>query len=148
MAGGTELSLACDLVIASETAKFGLAEARVGVIPGAGASVRLSRWVGRAVAKEMLMLGNPISAHEAYRVGLVNRLVPSGDLEKATMAFAQELVERSAVAVGAAKRSVNIGAEMDLDRGIEFALMESALCFGTDGQRSGMSTFLEKGTQG
>lgn len=144
LAGGTELILACDFVVASEGAWFGLTEAHVGVIPGAGAGVRLPRWVGRAAAKEILMLGNPIRSDEAYRLGLVSRLVPDGELDSATMKLAVELTQRSAAALAAAKRAVNIGAEMDLDRGIEYVLLESAMLFGASDQREGMAAFLEK----
>ena len=144
IAGGTELTLCCDLVIASEDAQFGLVEARVGVIPGAGASVRITRWVGRAIAKEILMLGDPWPAAEAFRVGLVNRLVPRNELESATTEFAATLAQRSPLALAAAKRAVNIGGEMDLDRGIEYVLQEFALLFAAGDQKEGMRAFLEK----
>lgn len=144
IAGGTELTLCCDLVVASDDATFGLAEARVGVIPGAGASVRITRWVGRAIAKEVLMLGDAWSADEAHRVGLVNRVVPRSDLESATADLASRLASRSPLALTAAKRAVNIGGEMDLDRGIEYALQEFALLFAGTDQQEGMRAFLER----
>lgn len=144
IAGGTELLLACDLVVAAETARLGLVEARVGVIPGAGACVRLPRWVGRAAAKELLMLGDPIGAAEAHRLGLVNRLVPDVELENATAELAVRLASRSPLALAAAKRSVNVGAELDLRAGMLFALDEFALLFSAADQKEGMSAFLEK----
>ena len=144
IAGGTELTLCCDLVVASDDAQFGLVEARVGVIPGAGASVRLTRWVGRAIAKEILMLGDPWPAADAFRVGLINRLVPRAELETATAELASALCQRSPLALKAAKRAVNIGGEMDLDRGIEYALQEFALLFAAGDQKEGMRAFLEK----
>lgn len=144
IAGGTELLLACDLVVASETARLGLVEARVGVMPGAGAAIRLPRWVGRAAAKEMLMLGNPIDAREAHRLGLVNRLVPDAELETATKALAAELASRSPLALGAVKRAVNVGAELDQRSGMLYALQEFALLFAGSDQEEGMSAFLEK----
>jgi enoyl-CoA hydratase/carnithine racemase len=144
IAGGTELTLCCDLVVASEDATFGLAEARVGVIPGAGASIRITRWVGRAIAKEILMLGDPWPAAEAHRVGLVNRLVPRADLATATADLTRTLAQRSPLALAAAKRAVNIGSEMDQDRGIEYVLQEFALLFAAGDQKEGMSAFLEK----
>ena len=144
IAGGTELTLCCDLVVASDDAQFGLAEARVGVIPGAGASVRLTRWVGRAIAKEILMLGDPWPAADAFRVGLINRLVPRAELESATAELATALCQRSPLALAAAKRAVNIGGEMDLDRGIEYVLQEFALLFAAGDQKEGMKAFLEK----
>jgi enoyl-CoA hydratase/carnithine racemase len=144
LAGGTELTLCCDLVVASDDALFGLTEMRVGVIPGAGACVRLPRWVGRAKAKEILMTGDPIPADEAYRIGLVNRVVPRAGLERATDELAAKLAARSPTALKAAKRAVNIGGEMDLDRGIEYVLQEFALLFAGSDQKEGMSAFLEK----
>ncbi len=144
IAGGTELTLCCDLVVAADDAQFGLAEARVGVLPGAGAAVRITRWVGRAIAKEMLMLGDPWPASEAHRVGLVNRIVPRGDLVPATEELATALAARSPLALAAAKRAVNVGGEMDLDRGIEYVLQEFALLFAAGDQEEGMRAFLEK----
>jgi enoyl-CoA hydratase/carnithine racemase len=144
IAGGTELTLACDLVVAEESARFGLSEMRVGVIPGAGACVRLPQWVGRAVAKELLFTGDPIPARRAYEVGLVNRVVPDGELGAATAALAERLASRSPRALAAAKRAVNIGAELDLDRGIEYALVEFTALFAGPDQAEGMSAFLEK----
>lgn len=142
--GGTEFSLCCDLVIASEDAKFALSEIKIGVIPGAGATIRLPRWVGKAKAMEMLMTGEFIDAKEAYRIGLINRMVSRADLEKATLELAQKLASRSPLALAAAKAAVNIGAEMDRDRGIEYALKEFLLLFASKDQKEGMQAFLEK----
>lgn len=144
IAGGTELTLCCDLVVASDDASFGLVEARVGVLPGAGASIRITRWVGRPIAKEILMLGDPWPAAEAYRVGLVNRIVPRAQLRQATRELVQQLAARSPLALAAAKRAVNIGSEMDLDRGIEYVLAEFALLFAGGDQKEGMRAFLDK----
>ena len=144
IAGGPELLLACDLVVASETAKLGLVEARVGVIPGAGACIRLPRWVGRAAAKELLMLGTIIDAPEAHRLGLVNRLVPDDELDAATRTLAEELAARSPLALGAVKRAVNVGAELDQRSGMLYALQEFALLFAGADQEEGMSAFLDK----
>lgn len=144
LAGGTELLLACDLVVASETATFGLTESRVGVIPGAGACIRLTRWVGRAAAKEILMTGDPFSAQDAHRLGLVNRLAPAEQLEAVTQELAQTLASRSPLALAAAKRAVNIGAEMDSERGMQYVLQEFALLFAGRDQEEGMRAFLEK----
>jgi enoyl-CoA hydratase/carnithine racemase len=146
IAGGTELSLACDFVVAGESSRFGLTESRVGVIPGAGASVRLSRWVGRAAAKEILMVGDPIPAREAFRMGLISRLVPDAEVDLETEALARTLAARSPLALAAAKRSVNIGAELELPEGIEYALQQFSALFDADDQKEGMSAFLEKRT--
>jgi enoyl-CoA hydratase/carnithine racemase len=144
IAGGTELTLCCDFVVAAEAATFGLTEMRVGVIPGAGACARLTRWVGRAAAKELLMLGDPVDAREAHRLGLVTRVVPDDQLDAATEQLAERLASRSPIALAAAKRAINIGSELDIDRGIEYVLQEFSILFGGPDQREGMAAFLEK----
>jgi len=142
--GGTELSVCCDMVLASDDAKFALAEIKLGVIPGAGATVRLPRWVGKAKAMEILMLGETLDAAEAYRIGLVNHVVPREKLAEFTLDFARKLAQRSPLALAAAKATINIGAEMDRDRGIEYALAEFLLLFASKDQKEGMRAFLEK----
>jgi enoyl-CoA hydratase/carnithine racemase len=142
--GGTELSLCCDMVLASDDAKFALAEIKLGVIPGAGATVRLPRWVGKAKAMEILMLGEMIDAREAHRIGLINQVVTKEELPGYTMEFARKIAKRSPLALAAAKAAINIGAEMDRDRGIEYALAEFLLLFASKDQKEGMRAFLEK----
>lgn len=142
--GGTELSLCCDMVIAAENAKFALAEIKIGVIPGAGATVRLPRWVGKAKAMEILMTGEFIPAQEAHRIGLINHVVPTDQLETFTREFADKVASMSPLALAAAKASINIGAEMDRDRGIEYALQEFLLLFASKDQKEGMKAFVEK----
>ena len=146
IAGGTELTLACDLIVAADVAMFGLTEINVGVVPGAGACVRLPRWVSPAIAKEILMLGAMIPAPEAQRLGLVNRVVPFADLATATRSLADDLAGRAPLALALAKRAVNDAADLDLRKGIEYVLAEFALLFGTADQVEGMSAFLEKRT--
>ena len=142
--GGTELSVCCDMVLASEDAKFALAEVNIGVIPGAGATVRLPRWVGKAKAMEILMTGEFIDAKEAHRIGLINHVVPTEELEEFTLKFAQKLANAAPLALSAAKAAVNIGAEMDRDRGIEYVLREFLLLFASKDQKEGMKAFIEK----
>lgn len=144
IAGGTELTLACDLVVAAQNARFGLTEMRVGVIPGAGACVRLPRWVGRARAKELLFTGDVITAARAHELGMVNRVVPDDTLAAATDELARHVASRSSAALTAAKRAVNTGSELDLDRGIEYVLAEFAALFAGADQEEGMRAFLEK----
>jgi enoyl-CoA hydratase len=142
--GGTELSVCCDIVLASDDAKFALAEINIGVIPGAGATIRLPRWVGKAKAMEILMTGDFVDAAEAYRIGLVNRVVPRAELADATLAMARKIAKKSPLALAAAKAAVNIGAEMDRDRGIDYALGEFLLLFASRDQKEGMAAFIEK----
>ena len=144
IAGGTELLLACDLVVVADDAVLGLVEARVGVLPGAGACVRLPRWIGRAAAKELLMTGDMIDAAEAHRLGLVNRVVAPAELDDSARGLASTLASRSPLALAATKRAVNIGAEMDIERGIAYVLQEFALLFAGSDQKEGMAAFLER----
>jgi enoyl-CoA hydratase/carnithine racemase len=143
-AGGTELTLACDFVITDRTAKFGLAEVNIGVIPGAGATIRLTRWLGRARAKEILMTGKLIDADTAYKWGLSNRIVENGEEFKEALAFAHELSQKSPLSLAAVKRSVNVASEMDFDKGIQYVLQEFALLFSSEDQKEGMRAFIEK----
>lgn len=142
--GGTELSLACDFVIAAETAKFGLSEINIGVIPGAGAGVRLTRWVGRLRAKELLMLGRLLSGDEAVDWQLANQCVPCDALTKSVDAMTDELNARAPLALGAAKMTINIGSEASWDVAMEYELQEFVRLFGTEDKMEGMSAFLEK----
>ncbi|HYG91232.1 MAG TPA: enoyl-CoA hydratase/isomerase family protein [Azospirillum sp.] len=142
--GGTELSLCCDFVVCTEAARFGLAEINIGVIPGAGAAVRLTRWVGRLKAKEILMLGDLIPGPEAVALQLANRCVPDGALEDALRDLAGRLASKAPLALAAAKSSVNVGGEMPQPLGLEYELREFLLLFGTEDQKEGMRAFLEK----
>lgn len=142
--GGTELSLACDFVIVSESARLGLAEINIGVIPGAGAGVRLTRWVGRLRAKEMLMLGRLLSGREAVDWQLANRCVPDDDLEDAIRALTDDLNARAPLALGAAKMTVNLGSEASQDIAMEYELQEFVRLFASEDKLEGMSAFLEK----
>lgn len=142
--GGTELSLACDFVLCSEAARFGLAEINIGVIPGAGAAVRLTRWVGRLRAKELLMLGRLVSGREAVDLHLANRCVAPDELAAAAQGLADELGAKAPLALAAAKASVNIGSDPGFDAGLEYELQEFLRLFATEDQKEGMRAFLEK----
>ncbi|MCL4188084.1 MAG: enoyl-CoA hydratase/isomerase family protein [Rhodobacteraceae bacterium] len=142
--GGTETSLACDFVICAESARFGLAEINIGVIPGAGAAVRLTRWVGRLKAKEILMLGRFIPGQEAVALHLAGSCVPDDRLEAATAELADELAGRAPLALAAAKACVNFGADPGFDAGLEFELREFLMLFASEDQKEGMRAFLEK----
>lgn len=142
--GGTELSLACDFVVCAKDAQFGLSEINIGVIPGAGAAVRLTRWVGRLRAKEILMMGRQFSGSQAAEWALANFAVPSTELINATQDMADTLSKQAPLALGAAKACVNIGADVAFDAGLEYELQEFVRLFGTEDQREGMSAFLNK----
>lgn len=142
--GGTEMSLACDFVICANTARFGLAEINIGVIPGAGAAVRLTRWVGRLKAKEILMLGRFINGEEAVAMNLANRCVPQENLTQAVNELAEELSSKAPLALAAAKSCVNTGADPAFEAGLEYELREFILLFASEDQKEGMRAFLEK----
>jgi enoyl-CoA hydratase len=139
-----ELIQACDIVIAAEEARFGLPEVKIGVSPGAGVTIRLPRSVSKYVAKELLFTGDPISAQDAYRVGLVNRVVPKEKLMEEAMTLAGKITKNAPVAVGAAKMCVNVGSELDIDQGMEYQLLENISTFRTEDLKEGIRAFQEK----
>ena len=144
LGGGQELTMACDFRIASDKARFGQPEINLGVIPGAGGTQRLTRLVGKTKAMEIDMLGDQIDANEAYRLGLVNKVVPAEGLDKVVDEVVQKLLSKSPAVLGIIKLAVNKGIEMDLDR----ALYYEAECFGsalaTEDSKEGTKAFLEK----
>ena len=144
LGGGCELAMACDLIIASETAKFGQPEINIGVMPGAGGTQRLTRAVGKARAMEMVLTGNPISAEEALEAGLINRVVPEELLEDESLKMAREIAAKPPVAVRLAKKAVLKALDTTLETGLAYEQMLFYLLFATEDQREGMKAFLEK----
>lgn len=142
--GGCELALVCDLRIASTTAKFGFGEIKIGVIPAGGGTVRTPRFIGIAKAKEMLFFGDPIDAEEAYRLGLVNKVVPPESLLDEAKKWARTLSQRPPLALKAVKSCVNVGMQMPLSAAIDFEAKEAALLLNTEDRNEGMKAFLEK----
>ncbi|HJN59599.1 MAG TPA: enoyl-CoA hydratase/isomerase family protein [Alphaproteobacteria bacterium] len=142
--GGTEMSLACDFVLCTEDSRFGLSEINIGVIPGAGAAVRLTRWMGRLKAKEILMLGEFVSGAEAVACGLANRSVPAGELAQMTAEWAAKLAAKAPLALAAAKACVNEGAEAEMPAALEYELRQFLALFDSEDQKEGMTAFLEK----
>jgi enoyl-CoA hydratase len=133
-----------DLVVASEDAKFGLPETGIGVSPGAGITIRLPRVVGKYLAKELLFLGDWISAAEGYRIGIVNRVVPPEKLLEESLAIATKIAKKAPLAIGAAKACVNFGSEMPLDDGMEYQLRESIALFHTKDLKEGITAFFKE----
>lgn len=144
LGGGLELALACDLRIASDNAKFGQVEINVGVIPGSGGTQRLPRLVGMGRAKEMIFTAQVIDAYEAYRIGLVNKVVPAENLQEEANKLARKIAEKSGVALALAKRALNAGVEMSLSAALDYEIECFALCFASNDQKEGMRAFLEK----
>ena len=144
LGGGCELALACDMIVASETAKFGQPEITIGVIPGAGGTQRLTRAVGKAVAMEMILNNRSLTADEAHRLGMVNRVVSlEGYLEEA-FRLAEEVAGRAPLAVRLAKQSINQAFELPLQQGLAAERRAFYLLFDSDDQKEGMAAFIEK----
>lgn len=144
LGGGCELAMTCDMIVASETAKFGQPEIKIGVMPGAGGTQRLTRAIGKAKAMELVLTGNFISADEAMSYGLVNKVVPTEMYLEAASDLAEQIAQMSPVAVKLAKESVNRAFETHLDEGLHFERKNFYLTFASEDQTEGMNAFVEK----
>ncbi|AMM50230.1 enoyl-CoA hydratase [Rufibacter sp. DG15C] len=144
LGGGCELAMTCDMIIASETAQFGQPEIKIGVMPGAGGTQRLTRALGKAKAMEMVLTGKFISAQEAEKHGLINRVVPVELYLEEAFKLATEIAQLSPVAVKLAKESVNRSYETHLDEGLHFERKNFYLTFASEDQTEGMNAFVEK----
>jgi enoyl-CoA hydratase len=144
LGGGAEVALCCDLRIASDGAVFGLPEVNLGIMAGSGGTQRLPRLVGVAKAKELLMTGDTITAEEAYRIGLVNRVVPKDKLMEESMALAQKLAAKPKVALNLIKSAVDQGMNADLSSGLMLEMQAFILAFTSEDGREGISAFVEK----
>jgi enoyl-CoA hydratase/carnithine racemase len=145
LGGGCELALCCDLRIAADDAKLGQPEIRLGIIPGAGGTQRLTRLVGPSRAKEIVFTGRFVDAQEALTIGLVNSVVPPDEVYSSAMALAAKLAKGPAMALRAAKRAIDGGIETDLATGLEIERLEFTGLFATDDQTIGMASFIENG---
>jgi len=144
LGGGSELAMSCDMIIASETAKFGQPEINLGVIPGAGGTQRLTKAVGKAIAMEMVLNNRTLNAREALDFGLVNYVLPVGEhLEKALL-VAEEIANRAPLAVQQGKIAVNLAFETPLSRGLVDERNAFYFLFATEDQKEGMAAFTEK----
>ncbi len=144
LGGGFEFVLACDMIIASESAKFGLPEVTIGVIPGAGGTQRLTHVLGKYLAMEVVMNNRKLSANEALQFGLVNRVVPVEGYLESAVAFAEEIASRAPVAIRMAKDSVNAAFETTLSEGLKVEKRNFYPLFATHDQKEGMKAFIEK----
>ena len=144
LGGGCEVAMMCDTIIAAETAKFGQPEINLGVIPGAGGTQRLTRFVGKAKAMDMVLTGRMMDAAEAERSGLVSRLVPADRLLEEALAVATKIAEMSRPAVLMAKEAVNRAYETTLAEGVRFERRVFHSLFATEDQKEGMAAFVEK----
>lgn len=144
LAGGLEIALACDIRLASENASLGLAETRWAIIPGAGGCVRLPRAVPLGAAMEMILTGDPVDAAEAFRLGLVNRVLPQSDLLDAALTLARRIAERGPLAVVAARRAILDGLGMSLWDGMALERRLFVEVMRTDDAVEGATAFTEK----
>jgi enoyl-CoA hydratase len=144
LGGGCELALACDLILASEDARFGQPEINLGLMPGWGGTQRLPRWIGPAQARYWIMTGRPVTAREAEAMGLVLKVVPKAELLASALALAEELAGKSATALAAIKLAVNHAIAPGRDRDLAYELELWQQLFATADQKEGMRAFLEK----
>jgi enoyl-CoA hydratase len=144
LGGGNELAMACDMIVAAESARFGQPEINIGVIPGLGGTQRLTRAVGKAIAMEMVLNGRFLSAEEALQFGLVNRVVPADSYLEEAVTLAAEVAERAPLAVRLAKTAVNKAYETTLAEGLFLERNLFTMLFATEDQKEGMAAFLEK----
>lgn len=144
LGGGCELMMHCDIIIASETARIGQPEILIGVMPGAGGTQRLTRAVGKSLAMEMVLTGRQITAEEAQRAGLVNKVVPVEFFLEEAQRVAKEISERPPVAVRLAKEAVLKAFDTTIEMGLEYERKNFYLLFATEDMREGMSAFIEK----
>jgi enoyl-CoA hydratase len=144
LGGGCEVAMACDMILAADTAKFGQPEVTLGIIPGYGGTQRLPRLVGRNLAKELVLTGDMITAHRAFEIGLVNRVLPAAELMGAAREIAARILSRGPVAIRTAKMAMNRGLDLDLANACALEASLFSAGFSTADRTEGIAAFLEK----
>lgn len=144
LGGGCELSLCCDIRIASENARFGQPEVSLGITPGFGGTQRLPRTIGTSKAKEFIYTGKTIKAEEALQIGLVNKIIPFEGLMAEAMSMAEKIAANAPIAVKCCKAAINRGMQCDIDTALMYESEVFAQCFSTIDQKDAMSAFVEK----
>ena len=144
LGGGCELAMMCDIILASDTAKFGQPEVGIGVIPGWGGTQRLTHAIGKYKAMEMILTGDMINSEEALRLGLAARIVPAASLLDEAKALAKKIASKGPLAVRLAKESILKSLSVPLEEGLEFERKNFFLLFSSDDQKEGMKAFMEK----
>jgi enoyl-CoA hydratase/carnithine racemase len=144
LGGGMELAMACHIRIIGDRAKMGQPEINLGLIPGWGGTQRLPRLVGKAKAIELILTGDHITAQEAYRLNLVNKVVPGGEVLKTARDLGKKIAQKGAVTIRTALDAINTGTARSLTDGLEYEAGQFAVLFGTEDMREGVSAFLQK----
>ena len=144
LGGGCEIAMACDMIVASESALFGQPEINLGIIPGAGGTQRLTRAVGKALAMEMMLTDRKLNAEEALHYGLVNRVAPLDEYMDVAISIAQKVARRSQIAIRLTKEAVNKAYEMTLEEGLAYERRNFLVAFGSEDKVEGMRAFIEK----
>lgn len=144
LGGGCEISLACDIRIASENAKFGQPEINLGIIPGGGGTQRLTRLVGEGKSMEMILTGDMIDAATALNIGLINHVFAADKLQEKTMELARQIASKSPIALQMAKEAVKTASKLNLDEGLKREIDLFAISFASEDKEEGVSAFLEK----
>jgi enoyl-CoA hydratase len=144
LGGGLEVALSCDLRFASETARLGLPEVTLGIIPGYGGTQRLSRLIGRGKARQYVFSGKPVKAAQALADGLVEEVFPAEELMEKTLEFAKSIAANAPLALRAAKRALNRGCDLDLTTGLQIEIAEFSGTLDTQDSHEGLGAFLEK----
>jgi E-phenylitaconyl-CoA hydratase len=144
--GGLEITLACDIRIASESATFTVAEPKLGLMPGQGCTQRLPRIIGLAGAAEMMFMAKTIDAHEAFRIGLVNAVVPHKELKETALEWAQAIARNGPLAIKSIKKALTEGFDLPLDKGLELEDSLVKALVSSEDVREGLTAFMEKRT--
>jgi enoyl-CoA hydratase len=144
LGGGNEIAMGCDIIIASDKARFGQTEVNIGIIPGGGATQRLPRLIGVCRAKELIYTGDIISAEDAYRLGLVNRVVPAEQLMATAKELARRIATKSAAALKLAKTAINRGIQTNLESGLKYEYELYSIALSLEDKAEGVNAFLEK----
>ena len=144
LGGGCELAMTCDIIIAGETAKFGQPEVKIGIIPGGGATQRLTRAVGKYKAMRYILAGDPFGAREAFDMGLVSEVVPDAEVERRAVALAVQIAELPPLAIQLAKEAVLAGMEAPLSAALALEAKSAQMLFSSQDQKEGMRAFIEK----